>query len=81
MSASADPVPEAEPSWHGLEPGSGVEAQAGEFFQALRRLRERAPVNLTPMGFWLSRYRDCVRLLRDVPSGGGAASRVTGALA
>ena len=37
---------------------------------ALRRLREIAPVHLTPIGAWrLSRYDDCVRLLRDVTSG------------
>ena len=37
---------------------------------ALRRLREIAPVHLSPMGAWrLSRYDDCVRLLREVESG------------
>ena len=35
-----------------------------------RELRETQPVNLTPLGFWrLSRYDDCVRLLRQTPSG------------
>ena len=37
---------------------------------ALRRLREIAPVHLSPIGAWrLSRYRDCARLLREVKSG------------
>ncbi|HEY8153643.1 MAG TPA: cytochrome P450 [Myxococcota bacterium] len=37
---------------------------------ALRRLREIAPVHLSPMGAWrLSRYEDCVRLLREVKCG------------
>lgn len=36
----------------------------------LRRLREIAPVSCTPLGSWrLVRYDDCVRLLREVPSG------------
>lgn len=55
---------------------------------ALRRLREIAPVHQSPIGAWrLSRYDDCVRLLREVKSGvryadgraaiGGRASDVT----
>ena len=37
---------------------------------ALRRLREIAPVHHSPIGAWrLSRYDDCVRLLREVKSG------------
>jgi len=37
---------------------------------ALRRLREIAPVHFSPLGAWrLSRYDDCVRLLREVKSG------------
>ncbi len=37
---------------------------------AMRRLREIAPVHFSPMGAWrLSRYDDCVRMLRDVESG------------
>ena len=39
-------------------------------YPALRRLRETDPVNLTPLGVWrLTRYRDVVRLLREVPAG------------
>jgi cytochrome P450 len=68
LAAESGPAP--DPSWHGLELGTGAAARADEFFPALHRLRERAPVNLTPIGLWrLSRYRDCVRLLRDVPCG------------
>ena len=37
---------------------------------ALRRLREIAPVHLSPLGAWrLSRHRDCVRVLRELKSG------------
>jgi cytochrome P450 len=37
---------------------------------ALHRLRQIAPVHLSPLGAWrLSRYDDCVRLLREVKCG------------
>ena len=37
---------------------------------ALKRLREIAPVHLNPLGNWrLSRYADCLHLLRDVKCG------------
>ena len=39
-------------------------------YPALSRLRELAPVHETPIGIWrLSRYADCVRMLRDLPVG------------
>ena len=39
-------------------------------YPALRRLRERDPVNETPVGLWrLTRYADVSRLLHDVPAG------------
>jgi hypothetical protein len=39
-------------------------------YPALRRLRERDPVNVTPIGIWrLTRYADVNRLLHDVPAG------------
>jgi cytochrome P450 len=39
-------------------------------YPRLARLRERDPVNLTPIGFWrLLRYDDVARLLRDVRCG------------
>jgi cytochrome P450 len=38
--------------------------------ERLERLRELAPVHCMPFGVWrLSRYADCLRLLREVPSG------------
>ncbi len=67
---SPEPRAAIEPAWHGLEPGRGTSADDDDLFPALHRLREVAPVNLTPMGFWrLTRHRDCVRLLREVPCG------------
>lgn len=39
-------------------------------YPALHRLRERDPVNETPIGIWrLSRYADVARLLYEVPAG------------
>jgi cytochrome P450 len=39
-------------------------------YPSLTRLREIAPVHRTPIGFWrLTRYDDCVRLLREVRCG------------
>jgi len=39
-------------------------------YPALKRLREIQPVHETPLGIWrLSRYDDCVRMLRDLPVG------------
>ena len=39
-------------------------------YPALKRLREIEPVHETPLGIWrLSRYADCVRMLRDLPVG------------
>ena len=39
-------------------------------YPTLARLRAVDPVNQTPLGFWrLTRWADCVRLLRDVPTG------------
>jgi hypothetical protein len=39
-------------------------------YPALRRMREIAPVNQTPLGFWrLTRYADVWRLLHEVPAG------------
>lgn len=70
MSTATATRPEIEPGWYGVEPGDPDGARTAELFPALHHLRERAPVNLTPLGFWrLSRYHDCVRLLREVPAG------------
>src|SRR5206468_12843671 len=39
-------------------------------YPGLARLRERDPVNQTPIGIWrLTRYADVTRLLHDVPAG------------
>jgi cytochrome P450 len=41
-----------------------------EPYERLERLRDLAPVQRMPFGVWrLSRYADCLRLLREVPSG------------
>jgi cytochrome P450 len=54
--------------WHGLDPSQP--GRLDDPFPLLRRLREVDPVNLTPIGTWrLSRYRDVVRLLREVKCG------------
>lgn len=69
--ASAEP---ADP-WQGanpLDPGFRDDP-----YPALARLRREAPVHRTPFGIWrLSRWADCVRLLREVPTGVRPASGV-----
>ncbi|MDX1649546.1 MAG: cytochrome P450, partial [Myxococcota bacterium] len=61
--------PERDPAWHGVD-FTDREARAADPYPALHHLRQVAPVNETPLGFWrLSRYDDCVRLLREVPCG------------
>jgi len=60
-------VDPADP-WLGCDPSDP--AFRDDPAPALRRLRELAPVHRTPLGAWrLSRYDDCVRLLREVKSG------------
>jgi hypothetical protein len=59
--AARDPWRGANP----LDPAFRLEPYA-----ALKRLREIEPVHETPIGIWrLSRYADCVRMLRDLPVG------------
>ncbi len=67
----SEAVPSAPaPSWHGVNPIVRDPAWLSNPWPSLRQLREIAPVNETPVGIWrLSRYRDCVRLLRDVRCG------------
>ena len=61
---------EAEPAWHGLDMSDRQSGRAQDPHPALHHLRRVAPVNRTPLGLWrLSRYDDCVRLLREVPCG------------
>jgi hypothetical protein len=62
-----------EDPWLGVNPLSGA-LREGDPHAALARLRRLDPVNETPLGFWrLTRWSDCVRLLRDVPTGVRAA--------
>jgi len=61
---------EAEPSWHGYDPTAPDEARYADPFPHLARMRRDWPVNETPAGLWrLFRYRDCVRVLRELPCG------------
>jgi cytochrome P450 len=62
--------PQPEPSWHGVDPTQPDAMRWEDPFPSLCWLREHAPVNETPAGLWrLFRYRDCVRVLRELPSG------------
>ena len=63
--------PEKDPAWHGINPLDPPDPDRQQDPHAsIRAIREVAPVNETPLGFWrLWRYADCVRLLREVPSG------------
>ena len=67
---SVSPVPEdlrGDP-WLGADPSNPEYRENPAPF--LRRLREIAPVNVTPLGTWrLARYDDCIRLLKEVRSG------------
>jgi len=61
-------VPPADDAWAGCNPFTP------EFrddpYPFLHRLRERDPVNETPVGIWrLTRYADVARLLYEVPAG------------
>ena len=58
------------PSWHGFEPALRGTPLYDDPFPAVHHLRQVAPVHETPLGTWrLSRYADCVRLLREVRCG------------
>ena len=64
------PAPRCRPQdpWLGTDPADP--SFRDDPAPALRRLREIAPVHLSPIGAWrLSRYADCVRLLREVKCG------------
>jgi cytochrome P450 len=59
---------EVSDPWLGANPFDP--AVRNDPYPALARLRETAPVNETPVGFWrLTRYADVDRLLHDVPAG------------
>jgi cytochrome P450 len=56
------------PSWHGADPADP--AYLDDPYPFLRRLRETAPVSLTPQRGWrLTRYDDVQRLLRSSDAG------------
>ncbi len=57
-----------EPSWHGANPDD--EDFRATIHERYRHLRQVAPVSLSPLGGWrLSRYEDCVRLLKQTRVG------------
>jgi cytochrome P450 len=61
---------EPEPSWHGYDPTEPDPSRIDDPFPHLARMRASFPVNETPVGLWrLFRYRDCVRVLRELPCG------------
>ncbi|MBW2385887.1 MAG: cytochrome P450 [Deltaproteobacteria bacterium] len=67
-----DPTPErrdsVESGWYGADPDDPVHLE--DPHPGFGILRESQPVNLTPWENWrLSRYDDCVRLLRELPCG------------
>lgn len=67
MSVNAFAPDPADP-WKGVNPFDLGFRQNP--YPALAALRARHPVDETPIGMWrVSRYADCVRLLRDVPTG------------
>lgn len=58
----------SDDAWRGANPIDP--AFRDDPYPALARLRECDPVNRTPIGIWrISRYDDCVRLLREVKAG------------
>ncbi|RIK97900.1 MAG: cytochrome P450 [Proteobacteria bacterium] len=70
MSLHAERPAEPDPSYHGIDPNERDEARQADPFPSIHHLRRVAPVNETPMGVWrLSRYEDCVRLLRGARCG------------
>jgi cytochrome P450 len=63
-------APSDAPSWHGFEAALRGTPLYDDPFPAIHHLRSIAPVHETPLGTWrLSRYADCVRLLREVRCG------------
>ena len=61
---------EPEPSWHGYDPTEPDQSRYDDPFPHLARMRRDWPVNETPAGLWrFFRYADCVRVLRELPTG------------
>lgn len=57
-----------EKSWHGWYLFD--EGTRDNLYERCHELREKDPVNETPLGLWrLTRHRDCLRLLREVAAG------------
>ena len=71
MASQPAPVPERDPSFHGIDPTSMRDLERyADPFPSIHALRRVAPVNETPIGLWrLSRHADCLRLLRGVRCG------------
>jgi hypothetical protein len=69
--AAEPPAPkQPDPSWHGVDATLRDPERYADPYPSLHHLRSVAPVNPTPIGVWrLSRYDDCARLLREVPTG------------
>lgn len=68
MTMSSIPEELRNDPWLGADPANPEYRENPAPF--LRRLREIAPVSLTPLGSWrLARYEDCIRLLKEVKSG------------
>lgn len=70
MAPQSEPATEHEPSFHGVNPLERDLDRVRDPFPSIHHLRRVAPVNETPMGVWrLTRYGDCLRLLRGVRCG------------
>jgi cytochrome P450 len=62
--------PSQEPGWYGVDAAALDLTRAPDPYPAFHGLRRAAPVNRTPLGdVRLSRYADCVRLLRELKTG------------
>jgi cytochrome P450 len=71
MAVQTAPVPERDPSFHGIDPTSARDLDRyADPYPSIAALRRAAPVNETPIGLWrLSRHADCMHLLRGVRCG------------
>jgi cytochrome P450 len=71
MALHPDLAPERDPAFHGIDPTGPRDVERyADPFPSIHHLRAVAPVNETPIGVWrLTRYADCVRLLRGVRCG------------
>ena len=68
MAQPVTELPRPTPSYHGADPTDPV--YLDDPYPVYRRLRAEHPVSLTPEGVWrLTRYEDCVRMLRFTGAG------------